>query len=98
MPMGKPNMTMMMRNTSLSMMQRVNSPKQPRAEAVRRLRGPKRATNVSQVQANMKEITMLTYLKILNLDSHSHSYPLKGNWRRGLRLRKKMNHLDKLNQ
>jgi hypothetical protein len=56
--MGKPNMSMTMRSTNQSMMQRANSQKQPKVGEVRKLRGLKRATSVAQVLVNMKVTTM----------------------------------------
>lgn len=70
-------------------MQKVISPKQPRAVVGKRLRGLRRATSVALVPVSMMAKVTSIYLKTRSLATHSHFYQLSESLRKSLKLKMK---------
>ena len=68
-------------------MQKVISPKQPRAVVDKRLRGLRRATSVALVPVSMMAKVMSIYLRTQNLATRSHFYQPSESLRKSLKLR-----------
>jgi hypothetical protein len=75
--------------TSLSQMRKVISPKQPRVEVDKRLRGLRRVTSAALVIVSMMAKITSIYLRTQNLATHSHFCQLSESLRKGLKLRMK---------
>ena len=70
-------------------MQKVISPKHPRAGVDKRLRGQIRATSAALVPVNMMAKVTSIYLRTQSLATRSHFYQLSESLRKSLKLRMK---------